>query len=121
MLDEVLDAHLDHLRLGFKHGDHFHDFWHKVVVLVSLVGLHDRDNLTVDYGTTLPIDVVVLLNILISHLAWSFLSDTRWNKIHTQSLTSELHVEGNSFSVTFEDRLLNFLQQNLYTRLAKSN
>ena len=76
--------------------------------------LHDLHNLRFDYKRALLLHDVVL------HLAWSLLSD-RWNKIHTQSFISELHVEGNSFSVTFEDRLLNFLLQNLYTRLAKSN
>ena len=92
MFDEVLDAHLDHLRLSFEHGNHFHDLRHQFRVFKSLVRFHDCDDLTVDDGAALSLDVVVLFRVLVSHLVGSLFGDTCRNQIHAQRLTCKLQV-----------------------------
>ena len=87
----------------------------------GLVRLHDRHDLTVDYGIALLLDA--LLQLLVrGRSVWNLLSYTFWNQVYAQSLTSKLHVQGNPLIITIEGWChRKVFKQNLNIWLAKSS
>jgi len=71
VVDQVSDSSFDHLRLSSEHSNHFHYLFHEVVVCRGLVRLHDRHDLTIDYGTALLLDALLKLLVRDRLVFWS--------------------------------------------------
>lgn len=114
MLDQVLDALLDHVGLSLKGSNGIHNLLHEVLVHHSFVGLHLLDSVGVYYLTTLADNTFHSSFVIVFTLYLLFFLRGGRHYVNSEvlNLASKLEVDAQLLGVRLELRLFDFLVNN---------
>ena len=121
MLNQVLDALLDHVRLSLKGGNGIHNLLHEVLVHHGLVGLHLLDSVGVYDLTTLTDNTLHSGFVIVFTLYLLFFLRGGRHYVNSEvfNLASKLEVDAQLLSVRLELRLFDFLVNNSELRVTE--